>query len=94
AYTPEAEKKLALITKLGYGDLPICMAKTQNSLSDDATLLGRPKGFGITVKDAKISAGAGFIVVYTGTIMTMPGLPKIPAAEKIDLQNGKVTGLA
>lgn len=93
-YNLEAEKKLALIEELGYGKLPVCMAKTQNSLSDDAKVLGRPSGFMIHVRDASISAGAGFIVVYTGTIMTMPGLPKSPSAERIYLENGKITGLS
>jgi formate--tetrahydrofolate ligase len=93
-YTPEAEKKLAQITKLGFGGLPVCNAKTQYSLSDDAALLGRPKDFRITVKDAKVSAGAGFVVVYTGNIMTMPGLPKSPAAEKIGFdEKGDIVGL-
>jgi formate--tetrahydrofolate ligase len=93
-YTAEAEKKLAQIEKLGFGKLPVCTAKTQNSLSDDATLIGRPRNFRITVKDAKVSAGAGFVVVYTGNIMTMPGLPKIPAAEKIGFDDqGNIVGL-
>ena len=74
--------------------LPICMAKTQYSLSDDASKLGRPEGFTITVDTVKVSAGAGFIVVQTGNIMTMPGLPKVPAAERIDIDaDGKITGL-
>lgn len=93
-YTPEAEKKIAQIEKLGFGNLPICTAKTQNSLSDDPTVVGRPRDFEITVKDAKISAGAGFVVVYTGTIMTMPGLPKVPSAEKIHFdEKGNIVGL-
>ncbi len=76
------------------GDLPICIAKTQYSLSDDPTLLGKPQNFNITVRDARLSNGAGFVVVYTGDIMTMPGLPKVPAAEKIDVDaDGKITGL-
>lgn len=93
-YNLEAEKKLALIEDLGYGKLPVCMAKTQNSLSDDAKVLGRPAGFMIHVRDASISAGAGFIVVYTGTIMTMPGLPRNPSAERIRLEDGRITGLS
>ena len=93
-YTEEADKKIKQIEGLGFSDLPICMAKTQYSLSDNQNLLGRPHGFQITVKDAKVSAGAGFIVVYTGSIMTMPGLPKKPAAERIDIdENGKISGL-
>lgn len=93
-YTPEASKKLAQIEKLGFSHLPVCSAKTQYSLSDDATLLARPQGFRITVKDAKVSAGAGFVVVYTGNIMTMPGLPKVPAAEHITFDDkGNITGL-
>ena len=91
---PAAQKELANITEMGYGDLPICMAKTQYSLSDDAALLGRPKDFTITVRTARLSAGAGFVVCETGTIMTMPGLPKKPAALSIDIQaDGKITGL-
>jgi formate--tetrahydrofolate ligase len=93
-YTAEAEKKLAQIEKLGFGGLPICAAKTQNSLSDDASVVGRPRGFEITVRDAKVSAGAGFVVVYTGSIMTMPGLPKVPAAERIGFDDkGNIVGL-
>jgi len=93
-YTSEAEKKIAQIEKLGFGNLPVCSAKTQNSLSDDASVFGRPKGFEITVRDAKVSAGAGFVVMYTGNIMTMPGLPKVPAAERIGFDdNGSITGL-
>jgi formate--tetrahydrofolate ligase len=80
--------------KEGYGNLPVCMAKTQYSLSDNPALLGAPSGFTVNVKNAKISAGAGFIVIYTGDIMTMPGLPKKPAAEKIDVtDDGKISGL-
>ena len=91
---PAAKKQIDALTKLGYGTLPVCMAKTQYSFSDDPTKLGAPSGFSVTVKNVKISAGAGFIVVLTGDIMTMPGLPKIPAAEKIDVdENGKITGL-
>jgi formate--tetrahydrofolate ligase len=93
-YTPEADRKLAQIEKLGFGDLPICSAKTQNSLSDDPSIIGRPKGYRITVKDAKVSSGAGFVVIYTGTIMTMPGLPKVPAAERIGFDDrGNIVGL-
>jgi formate--tetrahydrofolate ligase len=79
---------------MGYGNLPVCMAKTQYSFSDDQTLLGRPSGFKITIKNCRISAGAGFVVVLTGDIMTMPGLPKVPAAEKIDVSDeGVISGL-
>ncbi|HOP79848.1 MAG TPA: formate--tetrahydrofolate ligase [Armatimonadota bacterium] len=93
-YTSEAEKKLAQIDKLGFGNLPICAAKTQNSLTDDPKVIGRPRDFEITVRDAKVSAGAGFVVIYTGTIMTMPGLPKVPAAEKISFDDkGNIVGL-
>ena len=91
---PEAQRQIETLRALGYNDLPICVAKTQYSFSDDPTKLGAPKDFDITVKNVKISAGAGFIVVLTGDIMTMPGFPKIPAAEKIDVdENGKITGL-
>ena len=93
-YTKQAEKALAEIEKLNVAELPICVAKTQYSLSDDPALLGKPEGFSITVRDVRLSNGAGFIVVYTGEIMTMPGLPKVPAAEKIDVDSsGKITGL-
>ena len=91
-----AKKQLADILALSpeYSKLPVCMAKTQYSLSDDATKLGRPSGFSITVREIKLSAGAGFIVVLTGSIMTMPGLPKVPAANNIDIdENGNITGL-
>jgi len=89
-----AKKSLALIEAQGFGDLPVCMAKNQYSLSDDATKLGRPTGFDVTISDMYVSAGAGFIVVLTGDIMTMPGLPKRPAAESIDVdENGMITGL-
>lgn len=92
--TSKAKKQMKQLTALGFGQLPICMAKTQYSFSDDAKLLGAPKGFIITVRNLKVSAGAGFIVALTGDIMTMPGLPKIPAAEKIDVdETGKITGL-
>ena len=91
---PAAKKKAAELEALGFGSLPICMAKTQYSFSDDPTLLGAPEGFTVTVSNLKVCAGAGFIVAYTGDIMTMPGLPKIPAAEKIDVdENGRITGL-
>lgn len=93
-YTDEAKKKLKQIKENGYNNLPICVAKTQYSLSDNAKLLAAPTNFSITVKDLKVSAGAGFIVAYCGDIMTMPGLPKVPAAENIDIdENGKITGL-
>ncbi len=92
--TPNAKKQLKQLTELGYGNLPICMAKTQYSFSGDQTLLGAPKGFRITVRNLKVSAGAGFIVALTGDIMTMPGLPKVPSAEKIDIdENGVISGL-
>ena len=92
--TPAAQKQAERLTELGFGDLPVCMAKTQHSLSDDPALLGAPKDFAVTVRSLKVSAGAGFIVALTGEIMTMPGLPKVPAAEKIDVdENGKITGL-
>ena len=93
-YTTQALKALADIEKLNVSELPICVAKTQYSLSDDPSLLGKPENFNITVRDIRLSNGAGFIVVYTGDIMTMPGLPKVPAAEKIDVDStGKITGL-
>ena len=92
--TPAAQKQAERLAGLGFGDLPVCMAKTQYSLSDDPTLLGAPKDFAVTVRSLKVSAGAGFIVALTGEIMTMPGLPKVPAAEKIDVdENGRITGL-
>ena len=94
SFTPAASKQIAELTALGYGGLPVCVAKTQYSFSDDPTKLGAPDGFTVTVKNVKISAGAGFIVVLTGDIMTMPGLPKSPAAEKIDVSSdGIITGL-
>ena len=93
-YTAAAKKQLAKLTELGFGDLSVCMAKTQYSLSDDPALLGRPKDFDITVREAYVSAGAGFVVVLTGAVMTMPGLPKQPAAFGIDVdESGKITGL-
>ena len=94
AFTDEAKAEIERLTALGYGDLPVCMAKTQYSFSDDATKLGAPVGFTVTVRKIKVSAGAGFIVALTGNIMTMPGLPKVPAAERIDVdENGKISGL-
>ena len=94
ALTANAKKQIRQLTDLGYGSLPICMAKTQYSFSDDQTLLGAPDGFTVTVRNVKVSAGAGFLVALTGDIMTMPGLPKVPAAEKIDVdENGKIIGL-
>ena len=93
-YTKEANNALKDFEKMGYGHLPVCMAKTQYSFSDDPALLGRPEGFEITIKNCRIAAGAGFVVVLTGDIMTMPGLPKVPAAEKIDVSdNGVISGL-
>ncbi len=93
-YTKEASKALKEFEDLGYGNLPVCMAKTQYSFSDDPALLGRPSGFNITIKNCRISAGAGFVVVLTGDVMTMPGLPKVPAAEKIDVSDaGVISGL-
>ncbi len=91
---PAAKKQIEQLTSLGFGNLPVCVAKTQYSFSDDPTKLGAPEGFKVTGKNVKVSAGAGFIVVLTGDILTMPGLPKVPAAEKIDVdENGKITGL-
>ena len=92
-FTTAAEKDIAAIEKSGYASLPICMAKTQYSLSDQPNLLGRPENFDITVRELRLSAGAGFIVAITGNIMTMPGLPKKPAAEQIDVSNGEIIGL-
>lgn len=94
AFTANAAKQIRQLTALGFGGLPVCMAKTQYSLTDDATRLGAPTGFTVTVKNVKVSAGAGFLVVMTGDIMTMPGLPKVPSAEKIDVdENGVISGL-
>jgi len=91
---PTAKKQARQLASLGFGELPICMAKTQYSFSDNANLLGAPEGFRITVRNLKVSAGAGFIVALTGDIMTMPGLPKVPSAEKIDVDStGKISGL-
>ena len=93
-YTPNASKTIADFEKLGFGTMPICMAKNQYSLTDDQTKLGRPTGFRITIRDLTVSVGAGFIVAMTGTIMKMPGLPKVPSAEKVDVDvNGKISGL-
>lgn len=93
-FAPAAHKELMNITDMGYGTLPVCIAKTQYSLSDDASLLGRPSQFVVSVRSARLAAGAGFVVVETGAVMTMPGLPKVPAAEKIDVDNaGVITGL-
>ncbi|SET47067.1 Formate-tetrahydrofolate ligase [Natronincola peptidivorans] len=93
-FTPATLKEIDKLEKLGFGNLPICMAKTQYSLSDDPKLLGRPEGFNITVRQVKVSAGAGFIVALTGDVMTMPGLPKVPAAERIDVdEKGIISGL-
>ena len=92
--TPAAKKQVKQLTDQGFGNYPICMAKTQYSFSDDASLLGAPEGFVVTVRNVKVSAGAGFLVALTGDILTMPGLPKVPSAEKIDVdENGKITGL-
>ncbi len=93
-FAPAAHKELMNITDMGYGTLPVCIAKTQYSLSDDASLLGRPSQFVVNVRSARLAAGAGFVVVETGAVMTMPGLPKVPAAEKIDVDGaGMITGL-
>ena len=93
-YEPAAEKQIARIEALGFGDFPICMAKNQYSLSDDASRLGRPENFDIHIREVYVSAGAGFVVALTGAIMTMPGLPKVPAANNIDVSDdGKITGL-
>ena len=94
AFTAAARKQLQQLTALGFDKLPICMAKTQFSFSDDPAKLGAPTGFQITVRDLKVNAGAGFLVAKTGDIMTMPGLPKVPAADKIDVDaDGRITGL-
>ena len=94
AYSPAAEKELKRITDLGMGDFPVCLAKTQYSLSDDQDKLGRPEGFTVNVREVYASAGAGFVVAILGAIMTMPGLPKVPAANRIDVnENGCITGL-
>lgn len=94
SYTSSASRQIAQLEKLGFGNLPVCMAKTQYSLSDDASLLGRPEGFTVNIREAYVSAGAGFVVVLTGAVMTMPGLPKEPAAYRIDVEeDGTITGL-
>ena len=93
-FAPAAKKQIAQLTALGFANCPVCMAKTQYSFSDDPAKLGAPEGFTVTVRNVKVSAGAGFVVALTGDIMTMPGLPKVPAAERIDVdENGKITGL-
>ena len=93
-FTPAARKQIATLHKIGYGNVPVCIAKTQYSFSDDPNLLGAPRGFNMTVREVKVSAGAGFVVALTGDVMTMPGLPKEPAAEKIDVdETGRITGL-
>jgi formate--tetrahydrofolate ligase len=94
ALTPAAAKQAKRLEELGFGELPVCIAKTQYSFSDNPDLLGAPEGFTVTVRQVKVSAGAGFIVALTGDVMTMPGLPKRPSAEKIDVdENGKISGL-
>jgi len=93
-YTGKASKDIKMLTDLGFDKTPVCMAKTQYSLSDDPALLGRPENFDITVREVRVSAGAGFVVALTGDVMTMPGLPKVPAANNMDVdENGKITGL-
>ena len=93
-FAPAAKKQLAKLEELGFGALPVCMAKNQYSLSDDPALLGRPEGFELNVREVYVSAGAGFVVVLTGAVMTMPGLPKQPAAYNIDVtEDGVITGL-
>ena len=93
-FEPKAAAEIANLEKLGFGHMPVCMAKTQYSFSDDAKLLGAPRNFRIVVRNVKVSAGAGFVVALTGNIMTMPGLPKVPAAERIDVDDtGKISGL-
>ena len=93
-FTSAALKEMENLEKLGFGNLPVCMAKTQYSFSDDAALLGAPSGFTVTVRQIRVSAGAGFLVALTGDIMTLPGLPKVPSAEKIDVDaDGKISGL-
>ncbi|MDO4400040.1 MAG: formate--tetrahydrofolate ligase, partial [Coriobacteriia bacterium] len=93
-FTPAAKKELAQLESLGFGGMPVCMAKTQYSFSDDASKLGAPRDFNITVRQVKVSAGAGFVVALTGDIMTMPGLGKTPAAHKIDVdEKGVISGL-
>ena len=93
-FTPAAKKEIAKLASLGYDKMPVCMAKTQYSFSDDMTKIGAPEGFTVTVRNVKVSAGEGFIVALTGDIMTMPGLPKSPAALRIDVdEDGRITGL-
>jgi formate--tetrahydrofolate ligase len=93
-FEPAVKKEIARIESLGFGNLPVCMAKNQYSLSDDKTLLGRPENFTLHIREVYVSAGAGFVVAITGTVMTMPGLPKVPAAEGVDVDdNGQITGL-
>lgn len=93
SYSAEASRMLKKIEKMGYGNLPVCMAKNQYSLSDDPNALGRPEGFNVNIREVYVSAGAGFVVAITGTVMTMPGLPKVPAAENIDVVDDKIVGL-
>nr|MDE6851001.1 formate--tetrahydrofolate ligase [Lachnospiraceae bacterium] len=94
-YAPAAETAIARLEKLGFGQIPVCMAKNQYSLSDDPAKLGRPEGFAVTIREVYVSAGAGFVVAITGTVMTMPGLPLHPAAERIDVNDaGVITGLS
>ncbi|MGB6129647.1 MAG: formate--tetrahydrofolate ligase, partial [Psychrilyobacter sp.] len=93
-YTNKAKKMIKTLVEHGYDNLPICMSKTQKSISDDASLMGRPSGFEVTINELRLSAGAGFIVAMAGAIMDMPGLPKIPSAELIDIdENGVISGL-
>ena len=93
-FTPAAQRNLRHIEEMGFGHLPVCMAKTQYSFSDDQTKVGAPEGFAVTVRSLKACAGAGFVVAYTGDIMTMPGLPKVPAAEAMDVDaDGHTVGL-
>jgi formate--tetrahydrofolate ligase len=93
-FTTAARKQLSRLTELGYGGMPVCVAKTQYSFSDDPALLGAPSGFRVTVRNLRLSAGAGFIVALTGEVMTMPGLPPVPSAEKIDVdEHGRISGL-
>jgi formate--tetrahydrofolate ligase len=93
-YSPEADRALKKIEEMGFGNFPVCMAKNQYSLSDDPTKLGRPEGFDINIREVYVSAGAGFVVAITGTIMTMPGLPKVPAAVNISVtDDGVIQGL-
>lgn len=93
SYSAEASRMLKKLEKMGFGNLPVCMAKNQYSLSDDPNALGRPEGFNVNIREVYVSAGAGFVVAITGTVMTMPGLPKVPAAENIDVVDDKITGL-